>query len=53
MGLFSRHLRLLFLVTALVVAAFSTGLDFLFFFLCLAVSTLAAVSALELVLEFI
>jgi uncharacterized protein (DUF58 family) len=31
MGLFSRHLRLLFLVTALVVAAFSTGLDFLFF----------------------
>ena len=31
MGLFSRHLRLLFLVTALVVAAFSTGIDFLFF----------------------
>jgi uncharacterized protein (DUF58 family) len=31
MGLLSRHLRLLFLVTVLVVAAFSTGLDFLFF----------------------
>ncbi|MDQ3148741.1 MAG: hypothetical protein M3Q38_02295, partial [Chloroflexota bacterium] len=31
MGLFSRHLRLLFLGTALVVAAFSTGIDFLFF----------------------
>ena len=31
MGLFNRHLRLLFLVTVLVVAAFSTGLDFLFF----------------------
>lgn len=31
MGLLSRHLRLLFLGTALVVAAFSTGLDFLFF----------------------
>jgi uncharacterized protein (DUF58 family) len=31
MGLFSRHLRLLFLVTALVVAAFSTGIEFLFF----------------------
>lgn len=31
MGLISRHLRLLFLGTALVVAAFSTGIDFLFF----------------------
>ena len=31
MGLFSRHLRLLFLVTALVVAAFSTGIPELFF----------------------
>jgi uncharacterized protein (DUF58 family) len=31
MGLLSRHLRFLFLVTVLVVAAFSTGLDFLFF----------------------
>src|SRR6187551_1081397 len=31
MGLFSRHLRLLFLGTALLVAAFSTGIDFLFF----------------------
>jgi uncharacterized protein (DUF58 family) len=31
MGFLSRHLRLVFLVTALVVAAFSTGLDFLFF----------------------
>jgi uncharacterized protein (DUF58 family) len=31
MGLFNRHLRLLFVVTVLVVAAFSTGLDFLFF----------------------
>ena len=31
MGILSRHLRLLFLVTVLVVAAFSTGLDFLFF----------------------
>jgi uncharacterized protein (DUF58 family) len=36
MGLFSRHLRLLFLVTALVVAAFSTGIDFLFFLVYLA-----------------
>jgi uncharacterized protein (DUF58 family) len=35
MGLFSRHLRLLFLATALVVAAFSTGIDFLFFLLYL------------------
>ena len=31
MGMFSRHLRLLFLATALVVAAFSTGITFLFF----------------------
>ena len=31
MGIFGRHLRLLFLGTALVVAAFSTGIDFLFF----------------------
>ena len=31
MSLVGRHLRLLFLVTALVVAAFSTGIDFLFF----------------------
>lgn len=36
MGLFNRHLRLLFLVTALVVAAFSTGIDFLFFLVYLA-----------------
>ncbi|MGH2429379.1 MAG: DUF58 domain-containing protein [Candidatus Limnocylindria bacterium] len=31
MALFGRHLRLLFLGTVLVVAAFSTGIDFLFF----------------------
>ena len=31
MAPFSRHLRLLFLATALVVAAFSTGISFLFF----------------------
>lgn len=31
MGLLGRHLRLLFLATALVVAAFSTGIEFLFF----------------------
>ncbi len=31
MGIFSRHLRLLFLATALIVAAFSTGITFLFF----------------------
>ncbi|MGI8830333.1 MAG: DUF58 domain-containing protein [Candidatus Limnocylindria bacterium] len=37
MGLFSRHLRLLFAVTALVVAAFSTGIDFLFFLVYLTV----------------
>ena len=35
MGLFNRHLRLLFVVTALAVAAFSTGIDFLFFLLYL------------------
>ena len=38
MGLFSRHLRLLFLVTALVVAAFSTGIEFLFFLVYLSVA---------------
>ena len=38
MGLFSRHLRLLFLVTALVVAAFSTGLNHLFFLAYLSVA---------------
>ena len=38
MGLFNRHLRLLFLVTALVVAAFSTGIDFLFFLVYLTVA---------------
>lgn len=39
MGLLNRHLRLLFLIVALAVAAFSTGIDFLFFllYLCLAV----------------
>jgi len=37
-GLFNRHLRLLFLVTALVVAAFSTGIDFLFFLVYLTVA---------------
>lgn len=31
MWLLNRHLRLLFLLTALLVAAFSTGIDFLFF----------------------
>lgn len=31
MGLFNRHLRIVFLVTLLVVVAFSTGLDFFFF----------------------
>ena len=31
MAIFGKHLRLLFLGTALVVAAFSTGLSFLFF----------------------
>jgi len=38
MGLFSRHLRLLFLITALVVAAFSTGIEFLFFLVYLTVA---------------
>jgi uncharacterized protein (DUF58 family) len=38
MGLFSRHLKLLFLVTALVVAAFSTGFEFLFFLAYLSVA---------------
>ena len=38
MGLFNRHLRLLFLVTALVVAAFSTGIEFLFFLVYLTVA---------------
>jgi uncharacterized protein (DUF58 family) len=38
MRLFNRHLRLLFLVTALVVAAFSTGIDFLFFLVYLTVA---------------
>ena len=41
MGLFSRHLRLLFLATALVVAAFSTGIDFLFFLVYLTAAILA------------
>ncbi len=40
MGFFSRHLRLLFVVTALVVAAFSTGLDFLFFLVYLTAAIL-------------
>jgi uncharacterized protein (DUF58 family) len=35
MGLFSRHLRIVFLATALLVAAFSTGIEFLFFLLYL------------------
>jgi uncharacterized protein (DUF58 family) len=38
MGLFNRHLRLLFLLTVLVVAAFSTGIDFLFFLVYLTVA---------------
>jgi uncharacterized protein (DUF58 family) len=38
MGILSRHLRLLFLVTALIVAAFSTGLEFLFFLVYLTVA---------------
>jgi uncharacterized protein (DUF58 family) len=38
MGFFSRHLRLLFVVTALIVAAFSTGINFLFFLVYLAVA---------------
>jgi uncharacterized protein (DUF58 family) len=40
MGFLSRHLRLLFLVTALVVAAFSTGLSFLFFLVYLTLALL-------------
>jgi len=40
MGLFSRHLRLLFLFTALVVAAFSTGINFLFFLVYLTAAIL-------------
>ena len=40
MGFLSRHLRLLFLVTALVVAAFSTGFEFLFFLLYLTTALL-------------
>jgi uncharacterized protein (DUF58 family) len=38
MGLLNRHLRLLFVVVALAVAAFSTGIDFLFFLLYLALA---------------
>ena len=38
MGLLNRHLRLLFVVVALAVAAFSTGIDFLFFLLYLSVA---------------
>jgi len=38
MRFINRHLRLLFLVTALVVAAFSTGIDFLFFLVYLTVA---------------
>lgn len=41
MRFFSRHLRLLFIVTALVVAAFSTGIPFLFFLVYLSVAILA------------
>lgn len=40
MRLFSGHLRLLFLATALVVAAFSTGIAFLFFLVYLAAALL-------------
>ena len=40
MGFLSRHLRLLFLTTALVVAAFSTGLTFLFFLVYLTAAIL-------------
>ena len=40
MGFLSRHLRLLFLVTALVVAAFSTGISFLFFLVYLTAAIL-------------
>jgi uncharacterized protein (DUF58 family) len=38
MRFFNRHLRLLFLITALVVAAFSTGIDVLFFLVYLTVA---------------
>jgi uncharacterized protein (DUF58 family) len=41
MRFFSRHLRLLFIVTALVVAALSTGIEFLFFLVYLSVAILA------------
>ena len=41
MRFFSRHLRLLFVLTALIVAAFSTGLEFLFFLVYLSVAILA------------
>ena len=40
MGLFNRHLRLLFVFTALVVAAFSTGINFLFFLVYLTAAIL-------------
>jgi len=40
MRIFNRHLRLLFLATALVVAAFSTGIDFLFFLVYLTAAIL-------------
>ena len=40
MAPFGRHLRLLFLATALVVAAFSTGLNFLFFLVYLTAAIL-------------
>jgi uncharacterized protein (DUF58 family) len=40
MGFLSRHLRLLFLTTALVVAAFSTGFPFLFFLVYLTAAIL-------------
>ena len=38
MGLLGRHLRLLFFLTALIVAAFSTGIQFLFFLVYLTVA---------------
>lgn len=41
MAFLGRHLRLLFVVTALAVAAFSTGIDFLFFLVYLAAALLA------------
>jgi uncharacterized protein (DUF58 family) len=41
MRFFSRHLRLLFIVTALIVAALSTGIPFLFFLVYLSVAILA------------